>query len=152
MTSKFDDIVSPSSAWNKYISQVLDTMSGSRHFVTVTRNPCWSSVYGILLKFENLPVIVSGRKRILSVTREIAPDSDRWPVVISCTVVMFFLKVLNYPDEFGLLSYTNSVWKIIIENNGHNYIFISWRILSSLNNHYIKPWLSLWICNIVFWL
>ena len=61
------------------------TMSGSRHFVPVTRNSCWSSVYGILLKFENLPVIVSGRKRILSDTHEIVPDSDRWPAVISCT-------------------------------------------------------------------
>ena len=48
-----------------------------RHFVLVTRNLCWSSVYDILLKFENLPVIVTGRKRILSVTHEVVPDSDR---------------------------------------------------------------------------
>ena len=59
------------------ISPVSDIVSGSRHFVRVTRNWCRSSVYDILLKFENLPVIVTGRKRILSVTHEIVPDSDR---------------------------------------------------------------------------
>ena len=51
----------------------------------VTCNLCRSSVYNMLLKFENLPVIVTGRKRILLVTHEIVPDSDRWPSVISCT-------------------------------------------------------------------
>ena len=56
---------------------VPDMVSDSRHFVPVTRNSYRSSVYDILLKFENLPVIVTGRKRILSVTREIVPDSDR---------------------------------------------------------------------------
>ena len=59
------------------ISPVLDIVSGSRHFVPVTRNSCWSSVYDVLLKFEKLPVIVTGRKRILSVTHEIVSDSDR---------------------------------------------------------------------------
>ena len=58
------------------ISPVPDIVSG-RHFVPVSRNSCRSSVYDILLKFENLPVIVTGRKRILSVTHEIVPDSDR---------------------------------------------------------------------------
>ena len=50
------------------ISLVPDIVSGSRHFLPVTRNSCRSSVYDILLKF--LPVIVTGRKRILSVTHE----------------------------------------------------------------------------------
>ena len=59
------------------ILPVPDIMSGSRHFVLVTRNSCRSSVYDVLLKFENLPVIVTGRKRILLVTHEIVPDSDR---------------------------------------------------------------------------
>ena len=67
------------------ISPVPDIVSGSQHFVPVTRNSCRSSVYDILLKFENLPVIVTGRKRILSVTHEIVSDSGRWPAVISCT-------------------------------------------------------------------
>ena len=58
------------------ILPVPDIVSGSRHFVPVTRNSCWSSVYDVLLEFENLPVIVTGRKRILSVTHEIVPDSD----------------------------------------------------------------------------
>ena len=35
------------------ICPVPDMVSGSRHFVRVTRNLCWSSVYDILLKFEN---------------------------------------------------------------------------------------------------
>ena len=74
-----------SSAPEINISPVPDTMTGSRHFVQVTHNSCRSSVYDILLKFRNLPVIVTGRKRILSVTHEIVPDSDRWPAVISCT-------------------------------------------------------------------
>ena len=69
------------------ISPVPDIVSGSRHFVPVTRNLCRSFVYDTLLKFENLSVIVTGRKRILSVTHEIVPDSDRWPVVISCTAL-----------------------------------------------------------------
>ena len=56
------------------ISPVPDIVSGSQQFVQVTRR---SSVYDILLKYENLPVIVTDRKRILSVTREIVPDSDR---------------------------------------------------------------------------
>ena len=59
------------------ISPVSDIVSGSRHFVPVTRHWCRSSVYDILLKFENLPVIVTGRKQILSVTYEIVPNSDR---------------------------------------------------------------------------
>ena len=46
---------------------------------------CRSSVYVMLLKFKNLQVIVTGRKRIMSVTHEIVPDSDWWPAVISCT-------------------------------------------------------------------
>ena len=48
------------------ISSVPDIVFGSRHFVPVTRNTCRSSVYDMLLKFENL-----------SVTHEIVPDSDR---------------------------------------------------------------------------
>ena len=56
---------------------VPDIVSGSRHFAPVTRDSFRSSVYVILLKFENLSVIVTGRKRILSVTHEIVPDSDR---------------------------------------------------------------------------
>ena len=59
------------------ISPVPDIVCGSRHFVPVTRNSCRSSVYDIPLKFENLPVIVTGSKQILSVTHEIVPDSDR---------------------------------------------------------------------------
>ena len=59
------------------ISPVLDIVSGSRHFVPVTRISCRSSVYDILLKFENLLVIVTGRKQILSVTHQIVWDSDR---------------------------------------------------------------------------
>ena len=59
------------------ISPVPDIVSDSRHFVPVTRNLYLSFVYDILLKFENLPVIVTDRKRIMSVTHEIVPDSDR---------------------------------------------------------------------------
>ena len=59
------------------ISLVSDIVSGSRYFAPVTCNLCRSSVYDILLKFENLPVIVTGRKRILSVSHEILLDSDR---------------------------------------------------------------------------
>ena len=59
------------------ILTVSDIMSGSRHFVPVTRNSCRSSLYDVLLKFENLLVTMTGRKRILSVTHEIVPDSDR---------------------------------------------------------------------------
>ena len=59
------------------ISPVPDIVSGSRQFVPLTRNSCRSSVYDILLKYENMPVIMTGRKRILSVTHEIVPDSDR---------------------------------------------------------------------------
>ena len=59
------------------ISLMPDIVSGSRHFVPVIRNSFRSSVYDTLLKFENLPVIVTGRKRILSVKHEIVPDSDR---------------------------------------------------------------------------
>ena len=70
-------------------------MSGSQHFVLVTCNLCRSSVYDILLKFENLLVIVTGRKRILSVTHEIVLDSDRWPAVISCTGLWSVLKTAS---------------------------------------------------------
>ena len=59
------------------ICPVPDIVSGSWHFVPVTCNSCRSSVYDILLKFENLPVIVTDGKRILSVTHKIMPDSDR---------------------------------------------------------------------------
>ena len=59
------------------MSTLPDIVSGSRHFVSVTHNLCPSSVYDILLEFENLSFIVTGRKRILSVTHEIVADSDR---------------------------------------------------------------------------
>ena len=73
------------------ISPMTEIMSGSRHFVPVTRNSCLSSVYDILLKYENLAVIVTGRKRILSVTHE--------PAVISCTE---YASVLSHNDSFCL--------------------------------------------------
>ena len=63
-------------ATNRSPAPEINTMSGSRQFVPVTRNSCRSSVYDILLKFENLSVIVTGRKQILTVTHEIVPDSD----------------------------------------------------------------------------
>ena len=59
------------------ISPVPDIVFGSQHFVPVTGNLCRSSVYDVLLKFDNLPVIVTDRKRILLVTHKIVPDSDR---------------------------------------------------------------------------
>ena len=59
------------------ILPVPDFVSISRHFVLVPRNSCRSSVYSVLLKFENLPVFVTGRKRTMSVTHEIVPDSDQ---------------------------------------------------------------------------
>ena len=59
------------------ISPVPDIVSGSQNFVPVSGNSCRSSVYDVPLKFKNLLVIVTGRKRILSVTHEIVPDSDR---------------------------------------------------------------------------
>ena len=68
------------------ILPILDIVSGSLHFLPVTLNLCLSSLYDILLNFEHLPVLVTGRKRILLVTHEIMPDSDQWPAVISCTV------------------------------------------------------------------
>ena len=58
------------------ISPVPDIVSGSRHFVPVTCNLCRSTVYDILLKSKNLPVIVTDRKRILSVTHEIVPGIE----------------------------------------------------------------------------
>ena len=79
------DIAYMLSAPEIIILPVPDIVSGSRHFVPVTRNLCRSSVYDVLFNFENLPAIVTGRKRILSVTHEILPDSNRWPAVISCT-------------------------------------------------------------------
>ena len=54
--------------------------------------------------FEKLPVIVTCKKRILSVTHEIVPDSDRWPEVISCTVVISTLK-----DTHPLQLYTRQL-------------------------------------------
>ena len=56
---------------------VPDIVLSSRHVVPVNLNLCRSSVYDILSKFENLSVIVTGEKRILSVTHEIVPESDR---------------------------------------------------------------------------
>ena len=80
-TVKKDDkkftILDNAAAPESNISPVPDIVSGSQHIVPVSRNSCRSSVYDILLKFENLPVIVTGRKRTLSVTDEIVRDSDR---------------------------------------------------------------------------
>ena len=70
------------------ISSVLDIVFGSRHFVPVTRNPCQTSVYDILLKFKNLSVIVTGRKRILSVT----VTDDRWLFhALHCILCLVYL-------------------------------------------------------------
>ena len=52
----------PSAAPEINISPVPDIVSDSQHFVPVICDSCRSSVYDILLKFENLPVIVTGRK------------------------------------------------------------------------------------------
>ena len=43
-----------------------------------------TDLHGWPLKFEKLPVIVTGRKQIVPVTHEIVPVSDRWPAAISC--------------------------------------------------------------------
>ena len=59
------------------ILPVPENMSGRRLIVPVNRNSCRASFYDILFKFENVPVIVTGRKKILSITHEILPDSDR---------------------------------------------------------------------------
>ena len=56
------------------ISSVQDIVSDILHYVCSSGQ---SSVYDILLNFENLSVIVTSRKKILSVTYEIVPDSDR---------------------------------------------------------------------------
>ena len=144
------------------ISPVPNTMSGSRHFVPVTRNLCRSSVYDILLTFENLPVIATGRKRILSVTHEIVPDSDRWPAVISCTKhmifhpycllfgsttwgsvssnVLFVYKHTSLGTGFG---YTDFLYKWLYED-----FSLSRRILIMLVNIYEKKHMSHWnICS-----
>ena len=101
-------------------------MSDSWHFVPVTSNLCWSSVYDILLKFENLPVIVTGRKRILSVTHEIVPDSDRWPAAISCTELilcgvlsLLFWHCLEVLVVFTLNSFRNHLWLFYIACNSY---------------------------------
>ena len=89
------------------ISPVLDIVSGSRHFVQVTRNSYRSSVS----KFENLPVNVTGRKRILWITHEIVSDSDRWLAVVSCTAVVGSYKNKIVPcSKYTNLNYffTNS--------------------------------------------
>ena len=76
------------SAWNKYLTSAGHRVrqsalhAGHSQFVSVF------CIYDILLKFENMSVIVTGKKRILSVTHEIVPDSDRRPAAISCTVIL----------------------------------------------------------------
>ena len=92
------------------ISPVTDIVSGSRHFVPVTRNSCRSSVYDILLKFENKPVIVTVRKRILSVTNEIVLDSDWWPAVLSCTAILFFVRLPNMTNKIADYSQGKPPW------------------------------------------
>ena len=75
------------SAWNEYFAS-----AGHRVWQSAlcAGHLQFLPVYDILLKFENLPVIVTEKKRILSVTHEIVPDSDRWPAVISCTEVWLY--------------------------------------------------------------
>ena len=118
MTSGFSNFNNISYTDDQHESRVTgtkcwlpDTMSGNRHFVPVTRTLCRSCAYNIPLKFENLPVIVTGRKRILSVTHEIVPDSDRLPAVISCTaqtpssVIWCALPYRSFMWNFSLIPY-----------------------------------------------
>ena len=108
------------------ISPVPDIVSDSQRFVPVTCNLCRSSLYDILLKFENLPVIVTGRKRMLSVTHEFVPDSDRWPAVISCTdlIGILFYSLWRYISIIIVSWYekknTIRVWFDFIEDNKYN--------------------------------
>ena len=106
------------------ISPMPDIVSGSRHFVPVTRNSYRSSVYDILLKFENLLVIMTGRKRILPVTHKIVPDSDRWPVAILCAdrgyhpnIIVWLMLFCKWflPDLCSGKSYQNQnmVWNTL---------------------------------------
>ena len=109
-----------------------DNVSGSQHFVPVTRNLCRSSVYDMLLKFLDLPVIVTGRKRTLSVTHKIVPYSDRWPAVISCTVLPWEISqsniknwALKVPKMVPRVSSEN--FHDILKNHAHGLCrFFSW--------------------------
>ena len=64
----------------------------------VTHNSCRSSVYDILLEFENLLVIVTGRKRILSVTHEIVPDSAL-PICKMLNKIIKSAKIVIYREN-----------------------------------------------------
>ena len=94
------------------ISPVPDIVSASWHFVPVIPNLCRSSVYDSLLKFENMPVIVTGTKRILSVTHEIVPDSDRWPAVISCTA-FYLLPWFRFIQSNLLVCFKSLIFTVI---------------------------------------
>ena len=90
---KFPVFICGHSAWNKYFAS-----AGHRVRQSALRagHSQLMPVFCIL-KFENLSVIVTDRKRILSVTHEIMPNSDRWPAVISYTGSQYVLhlRVLN---------------------------------------------------------
>ena len=131
-----------------YISPVLDIVSGSRHFLPVTRTLCRSSVYDVLLKFKNLSVIVTGRKRILSVTHEIVPDSDRWPAVISCTGLRLLntLRGISWKKCFCIPCSVSDIWSHLETSLSH--YSVMWLLncrFKSLNLVYTRQIYCNWI-------
>ena len=117
-------------------------MSASRHFVPVTRNSCRSSVYDILLKFENLSVIVTGRKQILSVTHKIVPDSDWWPAVISCTDLTVIFIMLNNKKYVAFSGKThNAQIDILSDLSGNKTIALRLRSLLIVP---LNSWGDIW--------
>ena len=75
------------------ISPVPDIVSGSRQFVPVTRNSCRSSVYDILLTFEN----ESCRSHMKS-CRTVTDDRRLFHALV-CVYNIFWIKKLQFKSN-----------------------------------------------------
>ena len=83
------------------ISPVPDIVSASRHFVPVTRTPCRSTVYDILLKFENescrshmksCRTVTDDRRLFHALPFISCPDSDSFRAIYSFALKVSFLQ------------------------------------------------------------
>ena len=81
-----------------------------------------TDLYSWLFISEKLPVIVTGRKRILPVTHKIVPDSDRWPVAISCAALHMKIYSFSMLGKDEIQDSWDDYWFYSISNSEIRYL------------------------------
>ena len=115
------------------ISPVLDIVSGSRLFVSVTRNSCWSSVYNVLLKLW--PAENESCRSQMQSCRTVTDD---WHYFIHCLIPYFQIWISPftiYPTtaylDLSLLDFQkipSTIKKLFISHRSVHFVLLSYSV------------------------